>query len=108
MSPAQLIDLAGAIADGAPIDWTRVQSPPAATTSDVIVRARIVERVAQLHAALPAADSFSSSLHKSLAGVVLPGEAASSDQLITWDRSPSSSESGAGRLAMSTARTIGG
>jgi tetratricopeptide (TPR) repeat protein/tRNA A-37 threonylcarbamoyl transferase component Bud32 len=85
MSATQLIDLAAAIADGTPIDWTSFQSDAMPAATDLLVRARIVQRIAQVHAELPPADSFSSSLHKSLLGVTLPGDGAEpSESPVTW------------------------
>ena len=85
MHPAHLADLAVAIADGTPIDWQRVESDTPDLPPEIAVRARIVERIAQLHAALPGADVFSSSLHKSLQGVRLPGDDADTAETpLTW------------------------
>ena len=84
MNQGQLIDVAAAIADGMPIDWAAFASstPP---SPDLALPARIVERIAQVHASLPSVDSFASSLHKSLTGVCLPGDAAAPPEVpVTW------------------------
>lgn len=82
MTQAELIDVAAAIADGRPIDWADAGRTP---TSDFTLRARIVERIAQVHASFPSVDSVSSSLHKSLDGVSLPGDGATvADTPVTW------------------------
>ena len=66
MTPEQLTDLAAQLADGRPIDWSHFDTsghvPPSLARG-----ARILERVMQFHAGLPAVSSFSSSLARSLA-----------------------------------------
>jgi tRNA A-37 threonylcarbamoyl transferase component Bud32/tetratricopeptide (TPR) repeat protein len=85
MSPSELDDLAAAIADGSPIDWTRFQPHATTVAEDLLVRARIVERIAQVHAQLPPIARFSSSLHDSLLGVTLPGDdAEAGEPPVTW------------------------
>lgn len=83
MNQSELIDIAAAIADGAPIDWDALGSP--AASPDLALPARIVERIARMHSSLPSADSFTSSLHRSLAGVALPGDLdAPTETPLTW------------------------
>jgi tetratricopeptide (TPR) repeat protein len=82
MTTGHLADLAQAIADGAPIDWDGVCP---SVSLRFVVPARIVERIAQIHASLPSAESFTASLHHSLLGMILPGDAdAPTDAPITW------------------------
>jgi tetratricopeptide (TPR) repeat protein len=85
MNQAELIDVAAAIADGLPVDWAAFASGTPPLSQDLALRARIVERIAQVHADLPSLDTFSSSLHKSLAGLCLPGDVTAPPETpITW------------------------
>jgi len=59
MRRTTLIDLAGAIADGAPVAWDRLESA-GDLSSDLIAGAQLVERIARAHSELPPAASFSS------------------------------------------------
>ena len=75
----RLTDLAEAIADGTPIDWTRADSDAPAA----VAAARIVARIAELHASLPPTEMLSSSAHKSLL-TLSDEEIASAQSLVSW------------------------
>jgi serine/threonine protein kinase/Tol biopolymer transport system component len=79
MAHGALIDVAGAIADGLPIDWSAFAS----TAPELALAARIVERVAQVHASFPPPTAFTSSLQASLLHL---GESPETDggTLLTW------------------------
>jgi serine/threonine-protein kinase len=77
-----LDDIAAAIADGKPIRWTDAGALQA-LTPDLARRARIVERIAQLHASLPPASTFTSSRQASLLHIDAPA-GANHDTLLTW------------------------
>ncbi len=82
MNRAELIEVAAAIADGSPVDWGALDPP---FSEAFALPARVVERIAQVHARIPPVETFGSSLHKSLAGVCLPGDAAApSETPVTW------------------------
>jgi tetratricopeptide (TPR) repeat protein len=85
MNERQLIDVAAAIADGLPVDWAAFASAAPPLFDELALPARIVERIAQVHADLPSIDTFSSSLHTSLAGIRLPGDATAPPETpVTW------------------------
>ncbi|PYR47350.1 MAG: hypothetical protein DMF89_19095 [Acidobacteria bacterium] len=83
MSPAQLADLAAAIADGRPIDWGDVSILECDIPPTIAARVRLVERIAQLHASLPPAASFAQSLHQSLLHANT-GDAGTADTPVAW------------------------
>jgi eukaryotic-like serine/threonine-protein kinase len=77
-----LDEIAAAIADGRPIRWTEAGDLQA-LTPDLARRARIVERIAQLHASFPPASTFTSSRQAS----PVQFEAAThpdTETLLTW------------------------
>ncbi len=85
MNPGELIDVAAAIADGSPVDWPAVPSGAPPLYDNLALRARIVERIAQVHATIPSVETFGSSLHRSLSGICLPGDAAApAETPVTW------------------------
>ena len=85
MHHRELIEVAAAIADGSPIDWAAVPSGTPPLSDDLALRARIVERIAQVYANIPSVETFGSSLHKSLADICLPGDPqAPPETPVTW------------------------
>ncbi|MGE0359857.1 MAG: protein kinase [Vicinamibacterales bacterium] len=77
-----LDDIAAAIADGTPIRWTDTDALHA-LTPDLARRARLVERIAQLHASLPPASTFASSRRAALLDVDAPKH-PDDGTLLTW------------------------
>jgi len=77
-----LDEVAAAIADGEPIRWTDADALQA-LTPDLARRARLVERIAQLHASFPPASSFTSSRRTSLLDVHVAPQ-ADDGTLLTW------------------------
>ena len=61
MPAPTLLDVAAAIADGTAIDWEEIDNRFPGSSS-LAERARLIERVAEIHTALPPASSFSESL----------------------------------------------
>ena len=81
----ELIEVAAAIADGTSIDSALPESKRPLLPPALLLPARILQRVAQVHASIPPVESFASSLCTSLAGKRLPGdEPAPPDSLVTW------------------------
>ena len=68
MADPRLTDLAARIADGTPIDWDGLPLEMPGVPQDVAAGARLVQRLAQVHASLPSEDSFSASLFPPLIG----------------------------------------
>jgi tetratricopeptide (TPR) repeat protein len=85
MVKTELIEVAAAIADGASIDWGLLGSNTQPLSPDLLLPARILQRIAQVHASIPPVETFASALSISLAGIRLPGdEPAPPDTLTTW------------------------
>jgi len=85
MMQPKLIEVAAAIADGTSIDWAALASDAQPLAPDLVLPARMLERIAHVHASIPVVETFASSLHTSLAGVRLPGDdPAPPDTLVTW------------------------
>ncbi len=72
----RLVDLAAAVGDGVPVDWTQVEHESDARTAEVIRHLRLVERIASVHTAA-SLGKFSSSAPSS------SGQA--SDASATWE-----------------------
>ena len=68
MIHTQIADLAARIADGTPIDWDRLASQIPDLPTDVVAGARLVERLAQVHASLPSKETFAASLFPPITG----------------------------------------
>ena len=80
--PMDLDEVAAAIADGRPINWGDVGAGPNLTLG-LARRARIVERIAQLHASFPPPATFAGSLQTSLLHIEVEPQ-ADSGALMTW------------------------
>jgi serine/threonine-protein kinase len=77
-----LDELAAAIADGKPIDWSDAGRTSVGLSARLARRARVVERIAQIHASFPPPASFANSLHQSLLHVSDSPDNAG--KLLTW------------------------
>lgn len=83
MMRSELIDVAASIADRAAVDWDSLGSQTT-LSNELLIPARIVERIAQVHAGESSVDTFTTSLHDSLVGLGLPPASASPDGSVTW------------------------